>query len=143
MASLPSEKASILLPRRFDGAALEGTERTYRIDRFLSAQAVEGTSFLVPEDFCIEDWRRLPFQMGPAMLTARFEVPAERETDVRRAAGAQGVFSPEGDALVWTVDVSDLRAGGELGRSRWGYGHSGRAELVSAWEGILAEVNAA
>ena len=131
-----------LVAARFDGAALEGTERTYRIDRFLSAQAVEGTSFLVPEDFCIEDWRRLPFQMGPAMLTARFEVPSERETDVRRAAGAQGVFSPEGGVLVWTVDVSDLRAAASWAISM-GIRPLGPGELVSAWERILAEVNAA
>lgn len=92
------------------GEAVEGETRTYRVDRMDDARVLEGVATSVPADFSVDDWRRLPFQLGEAVGTAAFEVPAAREADVRRAAGHAGTFSAGADGTVWEVEVSDLGA---------------------------------
>ena len=92
------------------GTEVEGHVRTYRVDRFERVSEEPRTTFSLPEGFSVDDWRRLPFQMGAASFTATFLVDADRADAVRRAAGAQGSFAPEGDALVWTVSASDVDA---------------------------------
>ena len=128
-----------LVAARLDDEANPGTVRTYRVDRFASARPVEGMRFSVPDDFSVEDWRKLPFQMGPVAYEGRFEVPAEDEPDVRRAAGAQGSFSDDGDRLLWAVDASDERAA-----ARWAVATGLRpvdpASLAPAWREVLEGV---
>lgn len=116
--------------------------RTFRVDRFVDARPLKGTTYSVPEDFSVEDWRRLPFQMGPTTLDARFAVPDEREADLRRAAGAQGLFSRSEEGLVWTVPASDAEAA-----ASWAIAMGIRPVepecLVEAWkralEGVLGD----
>lgn len=124
-----------------DGRAVEGGTRTYRLDRFERARELPKVSVRPPADFSVADWRRLPFQMGPVSTEGVFEVPDDREADVRRAAGAQGRFSREGGALVWRVPVSDERAAASWAVAM-GVAPVGPDGLVSSWrdllEGVLA-----
>lgn len=119
--------------------AAPGSIKTYRVDRFEDAKPLKDRHFSVPEDFCVEDWKHLPFQMGEPITTARFHVPADRERDVRRAAGAQGTFSFQGDQLIWSVPVHDIPAA-----ARWaiamGINPLDPEPLVAAWNDTLEEV---
>ena len=130
-----------LVAARLDegGTPVEESIRTYRVDRFSDARPLEGAHFSVPDDFSVEDWRKLPFQMGPTTLVARFAVGAAREGEVRRAAGAQGTFAPDGGSLVWTVAVSDAAAA-----ARWavvmGIRPLGPDELTALWREVLEGV---
>lgn len=113
-----------------------GAVRTYRVDRFEDARPVDGMRFSVPDDFSVGDWRRLPFQMGPTTYTARLVVPDEREADVRRAAGAQGVFARADGRLTWEVDVSDESAAASWAVAM-GVRPLGPASLARAWRSTL------
>ena len=131
-----------LVAARLDdaGSPVEGGIRTYRVDRFMDVRPLEDVRFSVPEDFSVEDWRKLPFQMGPTALVARLSVGQDREGDLRRAAGSQGTFARAGGSLVWTVAVSDAAAA-----ARWavamGVRPLGPDELVSLWRGVLEGVS--
>lgn len=122
-----------------DGRVVAGGTRTYRLDRFERARELPKLAAHAPADFSVADWRRLPFQMGPVAAEGVFEVPTDREADVRRAAGAQGHFSREDGALVWRVPVSD-----ECAAASWavalGIAPIGPDELVSSWRGLLEGV---
>ena len=92
----------------------------------------------------MDDYRRLPFQMGPCSSTAVFEVPKGRKDEVRRRAGAQGSFSQRDDKDVWSVPFSDVSAA-----ASWaiyaGITPIEPPQLVSAWckplEGAIADGN--
>ena len=113
--------------------------RTYRADRVRSAEALRDVPVTVPADFSIDDWRRLPFQLGESVVTATFEVAPDREGDVRRAAGGHGSWSREGDVSLWTVGASDVRDA-----ASWAIAQGVRPifpdELVRAWEAALEGV---
>lgn len=127
-----------------DGRVEEGTERTYRVDRFTSVVPLPAFSYVVPQDFSVDDYRRLPFQMGPCSSTAVFEVPEGREDEVRRRAGAQGSFFQREGRTVWSVPFSDVFAA-----ASWaifaGITPIEPPQLVSAWrralEGAIADDN--
>ena len=133
--------ATYLVAGRLDekGGVVAGGTRTYRLDRFERARELPRLSVAAPADFSVDDWRRLPFQMGPSRLEGAFEVPAGREADVRRAAGAQGSFSREGGALVWRVGVSDADAAASWAIAT-GVRPMGPEGLVRAWERLLRGV---
>lgn len=113
--------------------------RTYRVDRVRSSHAVEGERFSVPADFSVDDWRRLPFQLGETRATALFEVPQEHEDAARRAAGGQGTFLEHDGKLLWSVDVSAL-----ADAASWAVAHGilpvEPPELVKLWKGTLEGV---
>lgn len=129
----------LVADRLDDDGAPTGDPRTYRVDRVTAACLLPETTFSIPEGFSVANWRRLPFQMGPTTLEARFVVGDDRAGDVERAAGTQGSFAHEGDALVWTVAVSD-----ELAAARWAVAAGIRPlapeSLVTAWSRVLEEV---
>lgn len=118
------------------GSEVPGHIRTYRVDRFEQASEEADLSFEVPLDFSVDDWRRLPFQMGPTAFDAVLLVDASRAGDVRRAAGAQGHFEQRRDGLVWTVPVSDAHAA-----ASWAVAMGARPlapePLVDAWRHVL------
>ena len=121
------------------GAPLEGHTRTYRADRVRAASPVPAVPVEVPEDFCVDDWRRLPFQMGAARVPCTFLVPAERQDDVGRITRGQGALEPAEGGLVWEVGACDLTAA-----ARWavaqGIVPQAPPELVDATRTILEEV---
>ena len=121
------------------GGVVEGGERTYRVDRFVSASPAPDVTVDVPRDFSIEDWRRLPFQLGPTQETARFEVPAEREADLRRAAGPHGSYQTNGEKTVWSVPASSLDDAASWAVAM-GIRPLSPQPLVDAWKGVLEGV---
>ena len=122
-----------------DGSLVEGGERTYRMDRFDSVEELPHVPVSVPADFSLDDWRRLPFQLGPTVSTACFEVPPSREADLRRAAGAWGSFAKKDGALVWSVPVSD-----EAAAASWAIAQGIRPlspdGVVAHWKALLEGV---
>ncbi len=122
-----------------DGREVTDGIRTYRVERFGDARQVASLPFEPPDDFSVADWRRLPFQMGDAWVMATFEVPPEREGDVRRAAGTQGSFERQGERVVWRVGVSDVRDAASWAVSQ-GVRPLGPEELVGAWREVLRGV---
>ena len=118
------------------GRPVEGGERTYRVDRFSSVTALPDVPASVPPDFAVEDWRRLPFQIGPERAVAAFEVPAGHEAELRRTAGAQGSFRRDGEKTVWSVSTSSLE-----GAASWAVAMGLRPlspkGLVTAWHQVL------
>ena len=118
------------------GTPGEKTPRTYRLDRFVEAEVVEGSPCAIPEGFSVLDWKRLPFQLGPTLQDAVFEVPEERCDAVREASQGQGSFAREGDTVLWTVGACDLDAA-----ASWAVSQEivpvAPTELVGAWESIL------
>ena len=118
------------------GAPEEKTPRTYRLDRFAEAEVVEDAPCAVPEGFSVLDWKRLPFQLGPSLQEAVFEVPEGRCDAVCEAAQGQGSFAREGGAVLWTVGACDLDAAASWAISQ-GIVPVAPAELVGAWEHIL------
>lgn len=117
---------------------LEDRMRTFNARRVRSARELRGVGFEVPEDFFVEDYIRLPFQMGPAVCEATFLVPATRERDLRREVQASGSFSRTGRGLVLTAAVADLKAA-----AAWAVGEGLRPlspePLVGEWERVLRE----
>ncbi|HJA29372.1 MAG TPA: WYL domain-containing protein [Candidatus Olsenella pullicola] len=122
----------------------EAPIRTYRIDRVVSAEMLPDVAAHVPADFSVDDWRRLPFQLGDETMTAVFEVPAGREDDVRRAAGGRGSWHGSGGTLVWSVGASDARAAASWAISQ-GIRPVAPDGLVLAWrralEGVVARAS--
>lgn len=121
------------------GGVVGGGERTYRTDRVLQAEALPAVPVDVPPDFSPRDWRRLPFQIGDPVVDARFLVPPERMTDVRRAAGSQGSFAQDGKRNLWTVEVADLSAAASWAAAQ-GIRPLAPEGLVRAWESLLEGV---
>lgn len=100
-----------LVAARLDGGSPGDADvRTYRMDRISRASVLEGTEVQVPEGLSVATWRRLPFQLGEKVGTATFRVPRARAEELRRAAGGRGSFTERDGALLWEVDVSDVRA---------------------------------
>ncbi|MDM8270827.1 helix-turn-helix transcriptional regulator [Thermophilibacter provencensis] len=117
----------------------DSATRTYRVDRVVSAEMLPNVAVRVPADFSVDDWRRLPFQLGDETMTAVFEVLPERADDVRRAAGEQGSWQDRGDACVWRVGASDVGAAASWAISQ-GIRPLGADELVLAWRRALEGV---
>lgn len=124
-----------------NGDLVEGGTRTYRVERVAAAEEAKSTSFQVPDDFCVQDWRKLPFQMGPAKVTGVFQVPEDREADVRPASLGQGRFGERDGVLVWEVPIADVSAAASWAVAQ-GIQPMAPTELVDAWksvfEGVLA-----
>lgn len=121
-----------------DGRVREGTMRTYRVDRFGAAEEAAGLPAPIPPGFSVDDWVRLPFQMGPEAWSLELEVPADRADALAEAARGQGEVTDDQGALVWRVGASDLDAA-----ARWAVAQGIRPlaprELVDAWGRILRE----
>lgn len=122
-----------------DGSPVPDHIRTYRAERFERVVEQTQTSFEVPADFSVDDWRRLPFQMGPTSFEAVLVIPSEHERDVRRAAGTQGRFERRGDSLIWTVPASSA-----ADAASWAVAMGARpvspTQLVDSWRDVLEGV---
>lgn len=116
----------------------EGEVRTLRLDRIRSMRIDEGRHFEAPEGFSIEDWKSLPFQIGPSTCDALLFVP-ENESDALEAARlGKGLLEPCDGGRLWRVEASDVEA-----CARWAAAHGLKPRapeaLVAAWRSILEE----
>ncbi|MCI1666514.1 MAG: WYL domain-containing protein [Olsenella sp.] len=126
-----------------NGRVIDGSTRTYRIDRVRRASKVAGTTFEVPEDFDARDWQKLPFQLGPAVCEASFAVPARRIREFSQVSQGKGTIRlPDGEATApatWLVEVSSVEDA-----ASWAIAEDvtplSPPELVAAWRERLGGV---
>ena len=121
------------------GEPVEGGTRTYRVDRVEAARVLSGVPTAVPADFSVDDWRRLPFQMGSDALIAVFEVPADRADDLRRACGGQGELVEDDGRLLWRVGASSAGDAASWAVAQ-GIVPLEPDSLVTAWKDVLEGV---
>ena len=123
-----------------DGATMPDSIRTYRVERFGPVMAVPALRFEVPADFSVQDWRRLPFQMGDNLVTGQFLVPATRADDLRRASLGCGTFDEKDNQLMWSVGIADVPAAASWAVAQ-GITPLAPMELVDAYRLLLEEVS--
>lgn len=133
-------KTYMVGPRVDKGGTPEpGSMRTYLVDRVGSAEAQPKIAFEVPADFAIEDWRRLPFQIGPTVCTCEFLVPESQLAELARESLGHGSISRDERGTVWTVDAAS-----ERDAASWAIAHGIRPlapkAVVDAWREVLTEV---
>ncbi len=120
--------------------AERGEPRTWRDDRFGSVRELGGVSYRIPPDFCAEDYRRLPFQIGAAQLYVTFRVPKTATEEARSAMAANGEVeeNPQTGREYWTVEASDLNAA-----ARWAVANglvpTSPVALAEVWRDLLKE----
>lgn len=129
------------------GGVIDGSARTYRIDRVRRAAEALGTPFEVPGDFDVRDWQRLPFQLGPTSCEGAFAVPGHVIREFSQVAGGRGSLGPgpaddrAHAAATWRVEVSSIDDA-----ASWAIAEDltplSPPELVEAWreklEGVVA-----
>ena len=113
--------------------------RTFRTDRFAAVSKPTGPSYRIPEDFFIDDYRLLPFQIGETELDISFHVPDGALEQVKRISLGKGDWVRADDGAVWTVPCSDLGAA-----VRWailnGLEPCAPQGFMDAWRTSLEEV---
>lgn len=123
------------------GSVVDDSVRVYNVSRVNAASENLEASFSVPQDFSVEDYRRLPFQFGPTTCVATFEAPARSAREVEGRTLGRGRLVVDERAVVWTVDVSDV---GDA--ASWAIASDIRPtaprELVDEWRKRLEEVYA-
>ena len=111
-----------------------GRTRNFRVDRISSARVRPATPYEIPGDFSVADHVYLPFQLGEPLFEAAFEVPEERERDLRHDVAGKGAWSQDGST--WSADVADVRVA-----AAWAVGEGIRPlapkVLVDAWVEVL------
>ena len=126
----------LVCAQQADGA--EPVMRTLRADRIQKAHAT-AKRFSLPEDFSVDDFVLLPFQIGPTTCTARLHPSGNADSDLLADLDRRAEVDGEG---VRTVSVSDANA-----CARWcvaaGIVPVAPAELVEAWQKVLVEASAA
>lgn len=93
-----------------DGTLVPDSIRTYRLDRFEKARELPRISYRIPLDFSVNDFERLPFQMGDACGTARIELTEPVNKQVSRAVSTHGTVAEPDGQCVWEVPYSDAAA---------------------------------
>lgn len=119
-----------------DGAA----RRTLRLDRVAQARPT-ARAFRAPEDFCIDDYLLLPFQIGKTTCRAAFLVPGQQQEALRAASLGKGRFRRSGDNgaegnLTWSVEVSSVDDAACWAVAQ-GIAPLSPSELVDAWRACL------
>ncbi len=103
------EEIYLVAPRIGDDSlVLDDSMRVYNVSRMKKTQEVPGVTFQIPEDFSPRDWCYLPFQLGPSIGDATFEVPREQVEELRRHTIARGSFATEGNRTFFTTFMSSL-----------------------------------
>ena len=119
-----------------EGAADEQNLRTFRADRIEKAAATRG-SFVVPEDFSVDDHILLPFQLGPtacqATLLATEDSDRDMLSELERCATSRhdGAFEVSvsfvDDAARWCVAANITPIAPEA--------------LVAAWQDVIGQAS--
>ena len=120
-----------------DGGA---ARRTLRLDRVAQARPT-ARAFRAPDDFCIDDYLLLPFQIGKTTCRAAFLVPGQQQEALRAASLGKGRFRRSGDNgaegnLTWSVEVSSVDDAACWAVAQ-GIAPLSPSELVDAWRACL------
>ena len=114
--------------------------RTYRLDRFRKVRAIASRTYTIPEDFCISDFVRLPFQMGEATLRASFSPLGVAGQDAYLRAPGVTELAARGYATEGGT-IQDVPVANEQVAAAWsidaGVVPTGPESLVQAYCGIL------
>lgn len=93
-----------------DGTLMPDSVRTYRLDRFEKARELPRITYRIPLDFTVNDFERLPFQIGDVQGTARIALGDAPNKQVVRAISTHGSVSGPEDDRIWEVPYSDAAA---------------------------------
>lgn len=122
-----------------DGELVPRSERTFRIDRISSARKAERLHYDMPAGFDVNDFRKLPFQIGDDELSCSFLVPDDLAGAVSAASYGKGTLSPAEGGMVWTIDAASVDDA-----AAWAIAYGIRPlepeALVDAWRARLEEV---
>lgn len=116
----------------------EGSLRTFLLDRFRKVKPLgrEG-AYEIPGDFDVEDFKKLPFQMGETRYRGVFRLSSNVDASVRRRVEHQGRHRAE-ESDDWVVSVADTDRA-----ARWciaeGVIPLAPQDLIDAYRGILGE----
>lgn len=137
--SLRNNTYAVAVSITTDGSVLPNSIRTYRLDRFVKMKEDERISYVIPSDFCIEDYEVLPFQLGPTLYDAMFVVDKTDVPRLRSLTRGRGTLAQVAHQFEWTVPVSD-----EMDAAAWAIDAGIRplspSSLVSAWKSLLRGV---
>lgn len=78
--------------------------RTLRLGRILQVRETR-ESFVIPQDFCVDDHILLPFQLGPIVCEAVLEEGRDLDYDLRAQLGRRASCDEQG---LWHVGASDV-----------------------------------
>lgn len=81
--------------------------RTLRCDRMSHASKIAAT-FEMPADFDVNEYRLLPFQMGPSIARCTFALPKSTRALLVETTLGKGTLYTSDDQLLWDVDVSNF-----------------------------------
>lgn len=112
--------------------------RTFNISRILKAKELPTISFQIPVDFNLQDYVRLPFQIGSTCSEGIFFVPDQFESDLRQIVGRAGTLIRNEKGLFLTTLISN-----EEDAARWGIAWNlipvEPSTLVCIWKEIIQE----
>jgi aconitate hydratase len=93
----------------------------------------------MPASFDVNDFRKLPFQIGDDELSCSFLVPDDLAGAVSAASYGKGTLSPAEGGMVWTIDAANVDDA-----AAWAIAYGIRPlepeALVEAWRARLEEV---
>ena len=105
--------------------------RTLRCDR-MSHVSKTAATFEAPADFDVNEYRLLPFQMGPAIARCTFALPEGTRAVLLETTLGKGRLYREDERLLWDIDVSSFDDA-----AAWAAAHGVRpvspCELVERW----------
>lgn len=123
-----------------DGSLDDKNLRTYRMDRIESASPVPSVRFEVPEGFDVNEFRKLPFQIGAESVACTFFVPERLAEALRAASYGKGRFEDAEAGSLWHVDAANLDDAAAWAIA-YGIAPVSPAELVSCWRTRLEEAS--
>lgn len=110
--------------------------RTFNIERIRSAQELPSLSFQIPVDFDLQDYIRLPFQIGHINCKGTFLVPDKFESDLRQIVGKAGVFYRTEQGLFLKVPISCEKSAAQWGIA-WSLIPVEPASFVCIWQEMI------
>lgn len=125
----PLRNTTYLVAARLNDEVVE-EPHVYNMDRMRSVRELKRVTYPIPADFDVRDFVKLPFQLGPRLYVATFEVPPHRMADVREHVAQRGTW--EGNTVSVDVANEDAAAAWALAEGIRPYSP---ASLVEAWKG--------
>ena len=128
----------VSFPLGKDGSPELASPRTLRGDRLVSVEPLPGPRYEVPAEFDVADYRKLPFQMGPALYEGRFRIPETASAPALKLGGGSRIEADGGvRTLVSSVSDEGIAAAWAVAE---GLVPLAPASLVERYRNLLGEV---